>query len=73
MPSIAYPNQHFDIKYRMVIVPDTVKISFTLNIESTDKISSIVNNVGRALVKKKMLMLRSKEIDIINKAYLCPL
>ena len=54
-------------------MPDTVKISFTLNIESTDKISSIVNNVGRALVKKKMLMLRSKEIDIINKAYLCPL
>ena len=54
-------------------MPDTVKISFTLDIESTDKISSIVNNVGRALVKKKMLMLISKEIDIINKTYLCPL
>ena len=30
------------------------------------KARSIVNNVGRALVKKKLLMLGSKEIDTIN-------
>ena len=38
-----------------VIVPDTVKITF--DIISTGKARSVVNNVGRALVKKKVLML----------------
>ena len=62
MPNIAYPNQHIDIEIPHgsrdhVIVPDTVKITFNLDIESTDKGRSIVNNVGRALVKKKVLML----------------
>ena len=37
-----------------------------LDIESTGKTRSIVNNVGRALAKKKVLMLGSNEIDIIN-------
>ena len=71
IPNIAYPNQHIDIEIRHgsrdhVIVPDTVKITFNLDIESTDKARSIVNNVGRALVKKKVLMLGSKDIDRIN-------
>ena len=71
MPNIAYPNQHIDTEIPHglrdhVIVPDTIKITFNLNIESTDKTRSIVNNVGRALVKKKMLMLGSKQIDTIN-------
>ena len=71
MPNIAYPNQHIDIEIPHgsrdhVIVPDTVKITFNLDIESTDKTRSIVNNVGRALVKKKVLMLGSKDIDTIN-------
>ena len=56
MPNIAYPNQHIDTEIPHssrdgVIVPDTVKITFNLNIESTDKTRSIVNNAGRALVK----------------------
>ena len=56
MPNIAYPNQHNDTEIPhssrdRVIVPDTVKITFNLNIESTDKTRSIVNNAGRALVK----------------------
>ena len=47
---IAYWSQHIDIEIPLcskdhVIVPDTVK--------STDKASGVVNNVGRALVKKK--------------------
>ena len=68
---IAYPNQHTDIEISHaskdhVIVPDTFKITFDLDIESTDKARSVVNNVGRALVKKKVLMLGSKEIDTIN-------
>ena len=57
MPNIAYPNQHIDIKIPNsskghVIVPDTVKITFNLDIESRDKTRSIMNNVGRVLVKK---------------------
>ena len=58
MPNIAYPNQHIDIEIlhdssHHAIVPNTVKITFNLDIELTDKTRSMVNNVGRALVKKK--------------------
>ena len=57
IPNITYPSQHIDIETPHgsrdhVIVPDTVKITFNLDIESTDKICSIVKNVGRGLVKK---------------------
>ena len=62
MPNIAYPNQHIDIEIPHgsrdhVIVPDTVKIRFNLDIESSVKAPSVVNNVGRTLVKKKLVML----------------
>ena len=71
IPNIAYPSQHIDIEIphgsnNHVIVPDTVKITFNLDIESTDKARSVVNNIGRALVKKKVLILGSKDIDTIN-------
>ena len=72
MPNIAYPSQHIDIEIPhgsrdQVIVPDTVKITFNIDIESTDdKTRSVVNNVGRALGRKKVLMLGSKDIDTIN-------
>ena len=71
MPNIAYPSQHTDNEIPpgskdYVIVPNTVKITFNLDIESTDKARSVVNNVGRTLVKKKVLMLSSKEIGTIN-------
>ena len=39
---------------------------FRLTLTSAEKARSVVNNVGRALVKKKVLMLGSKEIDTIN-------
>ena len=39
---------------------------FNFDTESTDKAHSVVNNVGRALAKKKVLMLGSKDIDTIN-------
>ena len=73
MLNIAYPNQHTDIEIPHgskdhVIVPNTVKIRLNLNITSPDKACSVVNNVGRALVKKKVLMLGSKDIDTINKS-----
>ena len=71
MPNIAYPNQHIDIEIPHgsrdhEIIPDTIKITFNLDIKSTDKAHSVVNNVGRALVKKKVLIIGSKEIDTIN-------
>ena len=70
MPNTAYPNQHIDIEIPHgsrdhVIIPDTVKITFNLDIESTDKAHSVVNNVGRALVKKRCLCL-VQDIDTIN-------
>ena len=71
MPNIAYSNQHIDIEIPhgsrdRVIIPDTVKITFNPDITLTDKAPSVVDNVGRALAKKKVLMLGSKEIDTIN-------
>ena len=71
MSNIAYPNQHIDIEIPHssrdhVIIPDNVKITFNLDIESADKTRRIVSNVGRALVKKNVLMLGSKDIDTIN-------
>ena len=58
IPNMAYPGQHVDIKIpqgsgNCVIVPDTLKIRFNLDITSTEKAHSVVNNVGRALVKKR--------------------
>ena len=71
IPNIVYPSQHIDIEIPHgsqdhVIVPDTVKITFNLDITSRDKARSVVNNVGRALIKKKKLILGSKSIDTIN-------
>ena len=71
IPSIAHPGQHIDIEIphgsrNHVIIPDTVKITFNIDIESTNKAPSVVNNVGRALAKKKVLMVGSNEIDMIN-------
>ena len=69
--NIAYPNQHIDTEIPHgsrdhVNVPDIVKITFNLDIESTDKTRSVVNNVGKALVKKKVLMFDSNDMGTIN-------
>ena len=71
MPNIACPNQHIDIEIRHgsrdhVIIPDTVKTTFSLDIKSTDKARSVFKNVAKAVVKKKILMLGSNEIDTIK-------
>ena len=68
---MAYPNRHIDTEIPHgsrdhVIVPDTVKITFSLYTELSDKTRRIVKNVGGALVKKKVLMPASKEIYTIN-------
>ena len=61
--NMVYPNQHIDIEIPHgsrdhVIVPNTVKITFNLDIEPTDKTRSIVSNLGRALIKRKSLDIR---------------
>ena len=58
IPNIAYPSQHNDTDIPNgsrdhVIIPDTVKITFNIDNESTNKARSVVNNVDRALVKKR--------------------
>lgn len=46
----------------------TVKTMFNLVIDSTNKALCIVGNVVRALVRKKVLILESKEFGTINNA-----
>ena len=59
IPNIAYPDQHVDTEVTHflkdhAVAPDTVnKTAFILDLEPIDdKRHSIVNSVGRALVKK---------------------
>ena len=71
MPNMASPGQHINIEIPHdsrdhAIVPVIVKIMFYFNIESIGEARRVVNNVGRALVKKKVLMLGSKEIETTN-------
>ena len=71
IPNITYAGQNTDTGIPRgssdnVVVSDTVKITFNLDTESTDKARSVVNNVCRALVKKKVLKLGSKNIDTID-------
>ena len=75
IPNIGYTRQHTDVEIPagsrdQVIVPDALKITFNLDVESKEKTRSIVNNVCRALVKKKVLILGSKEIDTVNQSYI---
>lgn len=52
-----------------VILPNTVKVTF--NLKLNQQIKHVVNNVGRALIKKNVLMIGSKEIDTINNSDIC--
>ena len=56
------PNQHMDNETPngsrdRGIFPDSVKTTFNLDIESIDKVRSIANHIGKALVKKMALIL----------------
>ena len=44
---------------------------FNLEVNSTDKTRSILNNVGRQLVKKKVILLGLKETDMIINSDIC--
>ena len=69
--NIVYPNQDKDIKISGVLrgninVPDNIKLTFSPGIEYTDKTRSIIKNVGRPLLKKKVLLDGSKEVHTTN-------
>ena len=66
MPNIAYPNQHIDNEILHgsrdhVIVPDTLKITFNLDIESIDKTRSIAMGVGAKKTDGTALILAIKK------------
>lgn len=70
---MAYPNQNTGLGISHgsrdhFIVSGTVKTMFNLVIDSTNKALCIVGNVVRALVRKKVLILESKEFGTINNA-----
>ena len=75
MSNMAYPNHHIDIEIPHgsrdhVTVPETVKLTFNRDFESTGKTHSIVNNLGRTLVKKKVLIFGSRQSDTISNTYI---
>lgn len=64
MQNLAYLNQNTDIKIPHgladhIICSDTIKITFVIGIELTEKISGIVNNAGIELVKKMIPIKRN--------------
>ena len=66
MPNIAHLNQDIDIKIPHgsrdhVIIPDTIKITFNY-VESTDKSSSVENNVEGARQKRCCCLVQKKLI-----------
>ena len=71
-PNIAYPDQEIYIEIPTgsesdVIPPQIPMATFNLNVESSkDKARTAVNNVSRYLTVKKELLLRGKNIVVIN-------
>lgn len=60
MVKLIYRNQHIDVEIPYTsrhhfIVEDTVKITFNLDIESTSKTRSLMNNAGKASETKNCL------------------
>ena len=72
IPNTALPSQGISLEIpsgskEHVIIPNSLKVTFNLTVESTkDKTRSIVNNVGRGIVTKKVLSLGSKDLETID-------
>ena len=69
-PNVAHPTQQIDIEFpalSKVMVPNTQGLTFNLDLGSSkDKTRTIVNNIGRALVTKKELLLGGTNIQLLN-------
>ena len=76
IPNKAYLSEHNDIEIPhgsrdYITVPHTTKITFNLDTEWRDKKRSVVNNVGRALVKKWCSCLSQKtSIRLITQVFI---
>ena len=73
VPNIGLPKQQIDIEIPTgsrdhVIVPNTPRITFDLELDSKDKTRSVVPNIGRAIVATKVLTLGSTDIQTILNA-----
>ena len=76
-PSTIDQNQQLLVRFpnlgaQDVIVPGTTRLAFTISLDSTDDNRTVVQNLGRAIVKKTTIRISGNEImsvddsDIIN-------
>lgn len=70
-PSTVDQNQQLLVRFpnlgpEDVIVPGTARLAFTISLNSTDPNRSVVQNLGRALVKKTTIRISGKEIQSID-------
>lgn len=55
-----------DIGRDDVVVPGTTKLTFKIELNSTDANATIVNNLGRSIISKIAVKLESKEVFTLN-------
>ena len=70
-PSTIDQNQMLTVRFpnlgpNDVVVPGTVFLSFTVTLNSTDFNRTIVQNIGRAIVKKTSIKISANEIMTID-------
>ena len=59
---VRFPN----LGYQDVIVPGTAKLAFTISLNSTDANRTVVQNLGRAVVKKTTIKISGNEVLSID-------
>ena len=72
-PSTIDQNQVLTVKFPNlgpddVIVPGTARLAFNIEIESTDDNATIVENLGRAIVKQIKISLEGQQIFLLDNA-----
>ena len=55
-----------DLKENQVIIPRTTKLTFNISLSGTDKNTTLVNNLGRSIIRKLVLKLEGNEIISID-------
>ena len=65
MLTVSFPN----LGPNDVIVPGTVFLSFTITLNSKDINRTIVQNIGRAIVKTLSVKINGSELMTVDNAY----
>jgi hypothetical protein len=70
-PSSIDQNQQLLVRFpnlgaHDVIVPGTVRLAFTISLKSTDANRTVVQNIGRAVVKKTVIKISGNEVMSID-------